>query len=93
MVKTVLASKHFPEHFRRTRQLRFLNGQSIAHEVPVRVVWGDRDQIARARTSRYPDQLPEHAIVETWKDCGHMLTWDAEQRVVDAALALPTGRG
>ena len=37
-----------------------------------------------------PLQLPEHAVVETWADCGHMLMWDAPQRVIDAALALPT---
>lgn len=56
----------------------------------VRVVWGEKDRIARGRTSRHTDQLPKHAVVETWADCGHMLTWDAPQRVIDAALALPT---
>ncbi len=90
MVKTVLASKHFPEHFRQTRRLRFLDGQQIPREVPVRIVWGEKDRIARGRTSRHTDQLPKHAVVETWPDCGHMLTWDAPQRVIDAALALPT---
>lgn len=90
MVKTVLASKHFPEHFRQTRRLRFLDGQRIPREVPVRIVWGNKDRIARGRTSRHTDQLPKHAVVETWPDCGHMLTWDAPQRVIDAALALPT---
>lgn len=90
MVKTVLASKHFPEHFRQTRRLRFLDGQQIPSDIPVHVVWGSKDRIARARTSRHTDQLPKHAIVETWPDCGHMLTWDAPQRVIDAALALPT---
>jgi pimeloyl-ACP methyl ester carboxylesterase len=88
MVKTVLASKHFPEHFRQTRRLRFLDGQQIPAEIPVHVVWGSKDRIARARTSRHTDQLPEHALIETWPDCGHMLTWDAPQQVVDAALAI-----
>ncbi|MHB8241648.1 MAG: alpha/beta fold hydrolase [Solirubrobacteraceae bacterium] len=91
MVKTMLASKHFPEHFRQTRRLRFTGGRQIAPEVPVRVVWGDVDRIARVRTSQHTDQLPEHAIVETWGTCGHMAMWDAPQRVVDRALSLPTG--
>jgi pimeloyl-ACP methyl ester carboxylesterase len=90
MVRTVLASKHFPEHFKQTRRLRFTGGQQIPSEIPIRVVWGDKDQIARARTSRHTDQLPEHAIVETWRDCGHMLMWDSPQQVLKAALALPT---
>ena len=77
MVKTVLASKHFPEHFKQTRRLRFLNRQQIPPDIPIHVVWGSKDRIARARTSRHTDQLPEHATIETWPDCGHMLTWDA----------------
>jgi pimeloyl-ACP methyl ester carboxylesterase len=89
MVETVLASKHFPEHFRQTRRLRFLDGQQIPSDIPIHVVWGSKDRIARARTSRHTDQLPEHALIETWPDCGHMLTWDAPQQVVDAALAIP----
>ncbi len=89
MVKTVLASKHFPEHFRQTRRLRFLDGQQISSDIPVHVVWGSKDRIARARTSRHTDQLPERAIVETWPNCGHMLMWDAPQQVINAALAIP----
>ncbi len=89
MVKTVLASKHFPEHFRQTRRLRFLDGQQIPSGIPVHVVWGSKDRIARARTSRHTDQLPTHATVETWPNCGHMLVWDAPSSVLDAALALP----
>ncbi len=86
MVTTVLASKHFPEHFKQTRRLRFLDGQQIPSYIPIHVVWGDRDQITRARTSRHTDQLPPHATVETWPGCGHMLMWDAQQRVLEAAL-------
>jgi pimeloyl-ACP methyl ester carboxylesterase len=88
MVTTVLASKHFPEHFRQTRRLRFLDGRQIPNDIPIHVVWGNKDRIARARTSRHTDQLPEHATVETWPDCGHMLMWDAPQRVIDATLGL-----
>ena len=90
MVKTVLASKHFPEHFKQTRRLRFTDGQQISPDTSIHIAWGSKDRIARTRTSRHTDQLPEHAIIETWPDCGHMLTWDAPQQVVDATLAIPT---
>jgi pimeloyl-ACP methyl ester carboxylesterase len=94
MVKTVLASKHFSEHFKQTRRLRFTGGRQISRDVPIRIVWGNRDEIARARTSQHTDQIPEHATVETWPECGHMLMWDAPERVVQAALAMPpTSRG
>jgi pimeloyl-ACP methyl ester carboxylesterase len=69
----------FPEHFRRTRRARFSGGQDI--DVPVKVVWGDRDRIAPASKSRNTDELPSHVQVETWHGCGHMLMWDAPDRV------------
>jgi pimeloyl-ACP methyl ester carboxylesterase len=87
--RTARASRHFPEHFRQTRVLRFAGGAAIAPRVPVKVVWGDRDHVARARTSRHADQLPEHATVETWPDCGHMVMWDRRGDVLREALALP----
>jgi len=86
-------SRHFREHFRRTRTLRFRGGAAIPADIPVRVVWGECDRVARARSSRRTGELPHHALVETWEDCGHMLVWDAPERVVQAALALPTDRG
>jgi pimeloyl-ACP methyl ester carboxylesterase len=89
--RAALAAKHFPEHFSQTRRLRFLNGKSIPFEVPIHIVWGDRDHIARARRSRYTDQLPVHTTVETWPRCGHMLMWDDPGAVLAAALALSAG--
>ncbi|HTZ65123.1 MAG TPA: alpha/beta hydrolase [Solirubrobacteraceae bacterium] len=89
--RAALASKHFPEHFSQTRRLRFLNGKSIPVEVPIHIVWGDQDHIAGARRSRYTDQLPVHATVETWQRCGHMLMWDDPGAVLAAALALSAG--
>jgi pimeloyl-ACP methyl ester carboxylesterase len=91
MVETVLASKSFPEHFKQTRVLRFLDGQQIPSHVPVRIVWGANDRIARLRTSRDTAELPAHATVETWLACGHMVMWDAPQAMLRAALALPAG--
>jgi pimeloyl-ACP methyl ester carboxylesterase len=85
-----IAARGFPEHLRRTRRQRFLGGAAI--DVPVLVVWGASDRIARERTSRHADQLPPQAQVETWADCGHMVMWDAPARLVAAALALPVAR-
>jgi pimeloyl-ACP methyl ester carboxylesterase len=89
VARDALASKHFPEHFKQTRRLRFQGGQSISLDVPIRIVWGEQDHIARAKRSRHTDQLPQHATIETWPHCGHMVTWDNPQAVIDAALRLP----
>jgi pimeloyl-ACP methyl ester carboxylesterase len=89
LTRAALTSKHFPEHFKQTRRLRFLDGQSISPDVPIHIVWGEQDHIARTRRSRRTDQLPGHATVETWPHCGHMLTWDNPKAVIDASLALP----
>jgi pimeloyl-ACP methyl ester carboxylesterase len=86
--RTAQFSRHFPQHFKQTRRLRFSGGQVIPATVPVRVIWGDHDHIARARASRHTDELPAHAVVETWERCGHMVMWDAPVAVLDAALAL-----
>lgn len=85
--RTAIASKHFPQHFRRTRVLRFEGGGAIPAHVPVTVVWGDQDRVARARTARFEDELPAHARIETWAGSGHMLPWDRRDAVVAAALA------
>lgn len=89
------ASKHFPEHFRRTRVLRFTGGREIPSDVPVQVVWGDRDRVALAGKSRFEDELPAHAHVETWTECGHAVMWDRPDELVAAALrttAAPAAR-
>lgn len=85
-----MAATGWPEHYRAAKDARFTGGGGIA--APVRVVWGDRDPIARAATSRHVDQLPPHAVVETWPDCAHSLLWDARDRVIRAALELPPSR-
>jgi pimeloyl-ACP methyl ester carboxylesterase len=90
MAKTVLRSTHFREHFKQTRHLRFQGGQDIPATTAIHVVWGERDRIARVQ-SRRPDQLPDHARIDTWRGCGHMLMWDAPERVVTAALGLQDG--
>ncbi len=53
--------------------MRFQDEEQIPPDVPVRIIWGGKDRIARARTSCHADQLRKHVIIETWPDCGHML--------------------
>jgi pimeloyl-ACP methyl ester carboxylesterase len=77
--RTAGATDSFPHHFSATRRLRFQGGQGI--EVPVAVVWGDDDHIALAGKSRNLEELPPQTEVETWPGCGHMLMWDAPDRV------------
>jgi len=74
--RTAVATKQFPEHFRQTRVLRFEAGHTIPPTVPVRVVWGAKDRVALARRSRFTDELPRHARVDTWNACGQMVVWD-----------------
>jgi pimeloyl-ACP methyl ester carboxylesterase len=84
--EAVIATKSFPQHFRETRRQRFVGGAQI--DVPVTVIWGDRDRIAIATKSRHADELPAQTKVETWPGCGHMLMWDAPERVLDSARQL-----
>lgn len=77
---SAIATESFPRHFAETRRLRFLDGVEI--NVPVRVVWGDKDRIAPASKSRHLDQLPPQTVVETWPDCGHMPMWDVPDRLL-----------
>ena len=83
--RDVAATSAFAAHFKATRRLRFEGGGSI--EVPVKVVWGRADRIAPSRKSRHTDELPAHAEIEVWDGCGHMLTWDAPAKVLDAIRA------
>jgi pimeloyl-ACP methyl ester carboxylesterase len=91
--RAALATDSFPRHFAETRRLRFLGGRSI--DVPVKVIWGDKDRIALPGRSRFLDELPSQTQVETWTNCGHMLMWDAPDKVIAAiqsAASLPHHR-
>jgi pimeloyl-ACP methyl ester carboxylesterase len=80
--RAAIATDSFPRHFAETRLLRFEGGVDI--DVPVKIVWGGRDRIALPRKSRNVDQLPSQVSVETWADCGHMLMWDAPERLLES---------
>lgn len=78
--RTAAGTDGFPRHFSETRRLRFTGGQEIG--VPVKVIWGDKDRIARKGKSDNLDELPPQTEVETWAGCGHMLMWDAPDQVL-----------
>ena len=67
------------QHYRAAKATRFTGGQDIS--VPTKIIWGAKDPIAPARSSRHTDQLPSGATIETWAGCGHLLAWDAPERV------------
>jgi pimeloyl-ACP methyl ester carboxylesterase len=77
----------FREHFRAARRDRFRGGGEI--DVPVRVVFAEQDRIATPALGQLTDELPAHAVIEHWPS-GHMLMWDATDRVIAAALQLQT---
>ena len=87
--RAAMAIDSFPRHFSETRRLRFLDGQDI--KVPIKVVWGEEDHIALAGKSRDIDELPAHTEVETWTGCGHMMMWDAPEKVLIAAGDMRAG--
>ena len=80
------AAKNFPRHFAETKVPRFERGDRIPPTVPVRVVFGREDRVAPPGKSRYADELPDHATVEIWEHCGHMVMWDRPQDTVRAIL-------
>ncbi len=80
--RAAIGTDSFPRHFAETRRLRFTGGQGI--DVPVTVVWGAKDRIALPGKSRNVDELPPTAQIETWPECGHMVMWDAPDRLVGA---------
>jgi pimeloyl-ACP methyl ester carboxylesterase len=84
--RAVIATQDFPQHFRETRRQRFFGGQEI--DVPIKVIWGERDRIALRGKSRHIEELPADTDVETWPGCGHMLMWDAPERVLACARQL-----
>lgn len=79
--RAAIGTDSFPRHFAATRRLRFSGGRGI--DVPVTVVWGAKDRIALAGKSRNTDELPPTTRVETWAECGHMVMWDAPERLVE----------
>jgi pimeloyl-ACP methyl ester carboxylesterase len=78
--RTVRTSSDFRRHFSQGSRIRFEGGQEI--DVPIKVVWGDKDRIARVHKSRNVDQLPPHTEVETWENCGHMPMWDTPDKLL-----------
>lgn len=77
-------SPGWSEHFRVTKPLRFTGGEAI--DVPVTVVFGDRDRVALRRTSRSFGELPPHTVRRELEGCGHMVMWDRPKALVELVL-------
>ena len=73
-------------HFRAIRGQRFTGGSRI--DVPITVVFGDRERILPAKAQRR-EELPDHTRWEMWPDCGHVLPWDAPDRIAELIERLP----
>ena len=81
-------STGFRDHFRAARADAFRS--QITADVPVRVVFAAQDRIATPAQGQVVEALPPHAVIERWPDTGHMVLWDATDRVIAAALEVPT---
>jgi pimeloyl-ACP methyl ester carboxylesterase len=69
------------------------NVREIDPEVPVTVVWGDRDRILPAPQCQEPTGLPAHARWVRLSNCGHMPAWDQPARtlqLIDETVACST---
>jgi pimeloyl-ACP methyl ester carboxylesterase len=84
--RAAIGTDSFPRHFAETRRLRFEDGTDI--DVPIKIIWGGRDRIALPRKSRNVNRLPPQVSVETWDDCGHMLIWDAPERLLESIRSM-----
>ena len=60
-------------------------------EVPVRVIVGDRDQLTPVRHARALVEAMPHADLEVVPGAGHMLTYEATERVVGLFVTLLAG--
>lgn len=52
--------------------------------IPLRVIFGDTDNVLPAHTSQSRAYLPKHATWEVWERCGHAIQLDYPERVADA---------
>jgi pimeloyl-ACP methyl ester carboxylesterase len=76
----------WPAHFRAIRGQRFAGGSRI--DVPITVVFGDRERILPPK-AQLRDELPDHTQWEVWPGCGHVVPWDAPDRIAELVAQLP----
>lgn len=56
----------------------------IPATIPVRIIFGDTDNVLPASTSQHRAYLPRHATWEVWSTCGHAIQLDYPARVAEA---------
>lgn len=56
----------------------------IPNSIPVRVIFGDTDNILPPNTSQSRAYLPEHGTWEVWPQCGHAIQLDYPELVAKA---------
>jgi pimeloyl-ACP methyl ester carboxylesterase len=72
------------DHLRAMRRIHgFRGGQAI--EVPVTVVWGEKERII-PKGARRRDQLPSHTREIELPACGHLMQWDDPELVAQTIL-------
>jgi pimeloyl-ACP methyl ester carboxylesterase len=72
------------DHVLAMRRIRgFRGGQSL--EVPVTVVWGEKERII-PKSARRRDQLPAHTQEVELPRCGHLMQWDEPELVARTIL-------
>jgi len=67
---------------------------SIPREIPVTIVFGDRDRILPSPDFQRRSVAPEHARWEVWWRCGHAPMWDVPEacaHLIDAAVRTGSG--
>jgi pimeloyl-ACP methyl ester carboxylesterase len=83
LAQTYARTPGFTAHLKATHRERFRDGQGI--EVPVTVVWGERERLIPAKARRR-DELPPHARLVELPGCGHLPTWDDPELVARTIL-------
>jgi pimeloyl-ACP methyl ester carboxylesterase len=60
----------------------------IPGDIPLRVIFGDTDNVLPASTSQSRAYLPAHGTWEIWERCGHAIQLDYPDRVATAIRAV-----
>lgn len=83
-----------------TLGLRFDRAGAVPADVPVTVVWGDRDRVLPAPRNQQRSLVPSHADWVVLDRCGHVPYWDAPaetlgllDRTTGLAASAGTGTG
>jgi pimeloyl-ACP methyl ester carboxylesterase len=68
------------------------NTLRIPSSIPLRVIFGDTDNILPAKSAQSRAYLPAHGMWEVWERCGHAIQLDYPQRVAEVMRSLAHAR-